>query len=162
MCHDMPHPAISKVEFPWNTKATELASLTLDCLDNGILRYLFGNKRIDANDVLGLATLRLNRADPKLVKIRHVDSHAVQVFDKVTNRMLFDKPMDSPQYIAVYGLSTETEKVPRKDMDDRKQSQHAPPGTSFLFQKVFIDDYLADKIRLENPGSLPSALKRLK
>jgi len=153
VCEALPHPAIKKITFNWTANATELASLTLDCLERGILSSLYGSKRVDANDVIGLTTMRLQKGIPSLVRMKQLDN-AVQVLSK-GNMMLFDSSIESPQYIAVYGLSEETEKVRRKDMDESTQSKGAPPISSFLFQKVIIDHYLSDEI----PGSLSSALK---
>lgn len=153
VCETLPHPAIKKINLNWTANATELASLTLECLERGILSSLYGSKKIDSNDVIGLTTMRLQTGIPSLVRMKQLDN-AVQVLSK-GNMMLFDSPIESPQYIAVYGLSGETEKVRRNDVEENTQSKGAPPISSFLFQKVFIDHYLSD----ENPGSLSTALK---
>lgn len=155
----LPHPAVKKLEFPCTVKATEVASLSLNCLERGILGPLFGNKKVGAKDVAGLQTLRLCQSLASLVELKHADpSKVVQVYDKDTSDLILDRPMDSPQIIVVYGLNEITEKVRRKDLMESTQSQYAPPIGSFLFQKVSFDDYLADKI----PGSLSYALGVLK
>lgn len=158
ICNNLPHPAMKKMHFPCTLKATDVATLSLNCLERGILNPLFSNRKVEAKDILGLQILRLCRSHTNLVDLKHTDPITVQVYDKSTNNMLLDRPMDSPQIIAVYGLNEKSEKVRRKDaFFERTQSQYAPPVTSFLFHKVSVDDYLSNKI----PGSLSNALKQL-
>ena len=153
----LPHPASKKIDFSFSAKATDVASLALNLLERGILISLFDNRKVYAKDISGLTHLRIYQGYPTQVKMRHADSLSVQVLDISTNKMILDRPMDSPQYITVYGLSEETEMVRRKDIAEKTKSQYVPSASSFLFQKVSVDDYLSDKI----PGSLSNALKMM-
>lgn len=155
---NLPHPAVKKLDFPCRVKTTELASLFLNCLERGVLSPLFGSKKVGAKDIAGLQTLRLCKSHSSLVELKHLEPFKyVQVYDKDTGSLIVDRPMDSPQFIAVYGLNEVTEKVRRKDILEKTQSQFSVPPGSFLFQKVSVDDYLDDRI----PGSLSNALKEL-
>ncbi len=152
----LPHPAIKKVQVSWTAKSTDLSSLTLDCLERGILLPLYGSKKIDASDVLGLRTIRVLNGSANEVKIKSVNPHGTNVMDE-NNVMILDSPTTSPQYLIIYGLSFETEEIRRREIVERTQIKGAPPITTFLFQKVSIDDYLSDSV----DGSLSSALKEL-
>ncbi len=154
-----PHPAVKKLDFYCAVKATEVASLSLHCLERCILGPLFGNKKkIGAKDIVGLQMLRVCQSHTTSIDLKYSDPpKAVQVYSKDKNEVIIDRPMDSPQIIIVYGLNEKTEKVRRKDLMERTQSQYAPPPGSFLFQKVSIDDFLSDKMS----GSLSNALNDL-
>ncbi len=154
-CKDLPHPAIKHFEFTGSFPSSQLSTISKLCLEKALLSSVF-NRRIGTKEVDGLTTIRLHGDRPQIVKMRSIDSNVV-VNDIETNDMIIDRPIDSPEYISVYGLSGETEKVRRQDIDNRNKSQHVPPSSSFLFEKVSIDDYLSGEIQ----GSLSNALKVL-
>lgn len=154
---DLPHPGIKQFDLGGNFPATRLAILAVSCLEKAILMPVFG-RRVGIKDISGLTTIRLSHL-PQIVKMRHIssDDNNISVEDSLTKSAIFDSPMDSPQYIFVYGLSKETEQIRRQDVQNRKKSKHVAPSSAFLFQKVSIDDYLSDEIQ----GSLSNALKIL-
>lgn len=150
----LPHPGIKYISLKWSVRSVDVASLTLECLEKVVLASLYDKKRVDAQDVTGLELLRLANGESGFVNMKQTESARAHVVIK-ENLMVIDKPIASPTYVAVYGLSRETEIMRRIGQEKRTHSKGSPPLSSFLFQKVSIDDFLAK----DTPGSLSNALK---
>ena len=150
----LPHPGIKRISLKWCAKSTEVASLTLECVERAILASLYDKKRVEAQEIMGLEMIRLVRNEAIFVNMKHGEASKPFVSNS-DNLMVLDEPTDSPQFVVVYGLSKEIEITRRVSLEKRTHSKNFPPFSSFLFQKVSIDDFLAKDI----PGSLSNALK---
>jgi len=153
-CETLPHPGIKHIRLQWCANSVDVASLTLECFERVILASLYDKKRVDAQDVTGLEVLRFVDGKSEFVNIKQAEPAKAFVVNK-DNLMVIDKPIDSPTYAVVYGLHRETEVMRRIGQEKRTHPKGAPPFSSFLFQKVSIDDFLAK----DTPGSLSNALK---
>eukprot|EP00555_Chaetoceros_dichaeta_P004622 CAMPEP_0198270426 /NCGR_PEP_ID=MMETSP1447-20131203/44993_1 /TAXON_ID=420782 /ORGANISM="Chaetoceros dichaeta, Strain CCMP1751" /LENGTH=115 /DNA_ID=CAMNT_0043962453 /DNA_START=191 /DNA_END=535 /DNA_ORIENTATION=+ len=114
-----------------------LSKLASNFLERGLLQPLF-DKRLRASDVAGLKIIRFCGKDkPKEVRFSYDNEHSVvDVFDIVTNYQILDGSADSPEYVAVFGLSPETGKIRRID----NEKNILIPPSSFLFRNVAIED----------------------
>ena len=90
--NSLPHPAIGMFEEVGPFKASRLCQLTRDVLES------LTNQRQRIIEKKGIKTLR----------ICNENKHAF--FDIFNDQRAVDRPTDSPQYIAVYGLCGDTEK----------------------------------------------------
>lgn len=153
--NQIPHPALKSVEFSGNVKSTEIPKLVfvlLECL----ITTLFDGKKRQIHELHGLQTFRFcGDSKPRPVRLFPTSSNqTVHAVDFSTNELIPDNPAINPQYMSSFGLSIETEKLLRSEISNRKKSPHTVPYSSFLFQKVFVDD------RMES-DSVTIALKKL-
>jgi hypothetical protein len=150
----LPHPGVKQISLKWCLKSVDIASLTLECLEKVILGSLYDKKRVDAQDVTGLQILRFVNGESGFVTMKQIEPTRAHVMN-TDNFTAIDKSVDSPTFVVVYGLSRETEIMRRIGQEKRTHPKGSPPFSSFLFQKVSIDDFLAK----DTPGSLSNALK---
>jgi len=155
----LPHPGMQKLTFQGSVRATMLAKLASNLLERGLIQSLFNDKRLRVSDVVGLKIIRFCGKDtPKEVRFScDSENSVVHVFDIVNNCQILDGSADSPEYVAVFGLSPETEKMRRIDNENHRKSQLVIPPSSFLFRNVSIEDHLND----QSPDSLSEALIKL-
>lgn len=150
----LPHPGVKRIGLKWCLKSVDIASLTLECLERVILGSLYDKKRVDAQDVIGLEILRFVDRESGFVTMKQIEPTIAHVMN-TDNLTAIDKSVDSPTFVVIYGLSRETEIMRRIGQEKRTHPKGSPPFSSFLFQKVSIDDFLAK----DTPGSLSNALK---
>lgn len=104
VAHNMPHPAITRVESRSMLRAINLADITLDLFES--MNSLFSKKKsIDAIDIL-----RYNsNTGYSVVTMRKDKTHGcARVELSTSGAVIRDKPTDCPEYIVVFGLNRES------------------------------------------------------
>ena len=150
----LPHPAVKNICFRDLVKSATISKITYHFLDKG-LECLFNKKKHRLIDgVKGLRILRLNgRQKPKRVSFCYgSNENDVGVYDVDTSAIISDGPMDSPTYLCIY--------VSEAEISNNKDANLAVPVlSSFLFDKVFVEEKVDDK---NKKHTLSYALKNLK
>ncbi len=101
----MPHPAITRVESKKMLRATVLSSLTLELLEVMMSSMTPKRKSCDAVD-----TLRYTVTEGfSLVKItKNISHRCARVELSGSGKVIREKPTDSPEFIVVFGLNSES------------------------------------------------------
>ena len=154
---DLPHPAMRKVEFNGNVKATDMSKLVFNILDH-LINAIFDGKKYHLNEINSIQTVRFcGKTSPCLVRLLSIPGHqAVHTIDLSSNELIQDNPAMNIQYISSFGLNIESEKLWRDEKETRKKSRLTVPSSCFLFEKVCLGD---DHTPI---GSLSNATMKLK
>ena len=137
--HNLPHPAVAKIELEGVIRASSVATATLDLLENGVVNPILSESRVQSPvEALkaNLIVVRSSRSErPCLVRLewskaRRSPSALVSVVSEEagSNKTLRDSPIDCPEYIAVNCIA---------DFGDKIDEPYALPK---LYREVMIDD----------------------
>jgi hypothetical protein len=150
MTHQLPNPTVKRCDFYGMLQTTSLIGLTINLLEHCLLPALFNDRKATVADVKGITILRIIRDSCSSIQCRRDPiRESVTMYDSVTEERLFDYHDDSPEYVCTFDL-----------LSSRVFGKYSsPPATSFLFQKVFVEDYLTNE---NESGSLSHALMILK
>ena len=152
---DLPHPGVKGVDFNFSINGPDLAGMTFKCLERAILPILFDHKKITIKDVRDLSNVRI--AHNSLQSVHLKDGEPVQVIDYLSGGNIWDRELDSPQYVSAYGLNAETEFTARHFHDEGAANGAMPSSSSLLFKTISVNDYLSVSNLLSN--SLRNILK---
>lgn len=152
---DLPHPGVKGIDFNFSINGPDLAGMTFKCLERAILPILFDHKKISIRDVRDLSNVRI--AHNSLQSVHLKDGEPVQVIDYLSGGNIWDREIDSPQYVSVYGLNAETEFTARHFHDEGAANGIMPSPSSLLFKTISVNDYLSVSNLLSN--SLRNILK---
>lgn len=105
IAHNMPHPAITRVESRSMLRAINLADITLDLFESMINSLFSKKKSIDPIDIL-----RYNsNTGYSVVTVRKDKTHGCARVELTTSgAVIRDKPTDCPEYIVVFGLNRDS------------------------------------------------------
>ena len=105
IANSLPHPAITRVESNNMLRATVLANLTLELLEAMLSSVTPKKKGCDAVDIMRYTVME----GFSLVKITKNNTHRyARVELSGRGKVLRDKPTDSPEFIVVFGLNSES------------------------------------------------------
>ena len=145
---ELPHPGVKGLDFNFVINGPDLAGMTVKCLEQAILPILFDQRKITMRDVRDLSNIRITNNDVQSVHLK--DGERVQVIDYLSGRNIWDRELDSLQYVSVYGLNAETEFAARHFHDDGIATGMMASPTSLLFKTILVNDYLSVSNSLSN------------
>ena len=149
LTHQLPNPTVKRCDIYGQVKATSLIGITMNLLEHCLLPVLFNDRKCSLSEVKSVIIIRKCRNKYSSLQVRRDPIRdSVMMYDNATDERLFDNHDDTPEYICAFDL------LPNRGLG----KYSSPPATSFLFQKVFIEDYLTNN----DPGSLCQALTILK
>lgn len=149
LTHQLPNPTVKRCDFYGKLKATNLIGITVNLLENCLLPTLLNDRKCSLSEAKNVSIIRVSKNKLCSVQIRRDPvREKIMIYDANTEERLHDDHDDTPEYICSFDL------LPSRGLGKNS----IPPTTSFLFQKVFIEDYLTN----DDCGSLSNALQILK
>ena len=141
IAHDLPHPAVSRIQHNSMLRATVLIDLTLDLLTKLSL-IVHTRKVFEGIDIIRYT----NKDGAALVNIvkDNTSRNSARVVIPAKGTALRDKPTDSPEYIVVFGLTGKN----RKNHIDASHHQ--------FFEQVYIQS------TQQETSNFSQALSRIK
>ena len=137
--HDLPHPAIEKLELGGVIKASSVATMALDLLEkclNGLIRKEIQRSQSHPCELSGMTIIRLSRTQrPTPVSLvwdaRQEQAHAMKMESGINSNMQ-DSPIDCPEYLCFYCFSHYG--------NDCEESDTVVSPSAMCFREVMVDD----------------------
>ena len=149
LTHQLPNPTVKRCDFYGQLKATSLIGITVNLLENCLLPSLLNDRKCSLSEVKNVNIIRISENKYSSIQVRRDPiREKILMYDSTTDERLCDNHDDNPEYICSFDI------LPSRGLGKIS----TPPATSFLFQNVFIEDYLTSDQR----GSLSHALQILK
>lgn len=132
--HDLPHPAIEKLELGGVIKASSVATVTLSLLEkclNGLVRSEFHTHELSGTTIIRLS--RTQRPTPVDLVWDSQREHArATKLESDVDSSMQDSPIDCPEYLCFYCFSHYS--------GDGKESDTTLSPSTMCFREVMADD----------------------